>query len=156
MIHREPYNPADPPLDRLTLSAELRDQIVAHLRNALPYEGCGLVAVDPQDGNRAVHFFPGSNSDESPTRFTMDGKEVIDALKTMEREGWRLGAIAHSHPRHPATPSATDRVEALYPAALMMICSFEAEEPELRAWALQGQCEAPAIVLGERPIDVTQ
>ena len=79
----------------------------------------------------------------------------IDALKTMEREGWRLGAIAHSHPRHPATPSATDRVEALYPAALMMICSFEADEPELRAWALQGQCEAPAIVLGERPIDVT-
>ena len=155
MIHRDPYNPADPPLDRLTLSAELRDQIVAHLRRALPHEGCGLIAVDPGNGNRAVHFFPGSNSDESPTRFTMDGKEVIDALKTMEREGWRLGAIAHSHPRHPATPSATDRVEALYPAALMMICSFEADEPELRAWALQGQCEEPAIVLGERPIDVT-
>ena len=49
----------------------------------------------------------------------------------------------------------TSDVEVLYPAALMMICSFEADEPELRAWALQGQCEAPAIVLGERPIDVT-
>lgn len=152
MVAREAYNPADRPLDELILGDRLRDEIITHLQSALPNEGCGLLAVAPDRSNRAVHFYPGSNADASPTRFTMDGKEVIDALRDMETRGWRLGAIVHSHPRNPATPSRTDLIEALYPAALMVICSFMDEAPDLRAWAIAGQCGEPAAVLGERPI----
>jgi proteasome lid subunit RPN8/RPN11 len=152
MIARDAYNPDDAPLDELRLGAELRRRIVDHLAAALPNEGCGLLAVSPDDGDQAIHFFPGSNVDASPTRFTMDGKEVIDAFHEMERRGWRLGAIVHSHPRNAATPSATDLNEALYPAALMVICSFAGDEPELRAWAIAGSYDQPARVVGERPI----
>jgi proteasome lid subunit RPN8/RPN11 len=152
MITREAYNPADHPLETLRLSEARLAEIVAHLRNALPNEGCGLIAVDPVANHDVVAFFPGSNADASPTRFTMDGKEVIDALKAMELHGWRLGAIVHSHPNHPATPSPTDLIEALYPAALMVICSFAEPTPRLRAWAIAGHCDAPASIVGEREI----
>ena len=152
MTAREAYNPADDPLDKLVLDPALRAEIITHLRSALPNEGCGLIAVASNQSNRAVQFYPGTNVDASPTRFTMDGKQVIDALRDMEKRGWRLGAIAHSHPLSPATPSRTDLSEALYPAALMVICSFMTETPELRAWAISGRYDEPATVLAERPI----
>ena len=152
MIARDAYNPDDQPLEELCIGRALRETIISHLASELPNEGCGLLAVAPDQGDRAVHYFPGSNIDASPTRFTMDGKEVIDALREMERQGWRLGAIVHSHPRNPAAPSRTDLNEALYPAALMVICSFEGAEPALRAWAIAGRYDEPATVIGERPI----
>jgi len=152
MVAREAYNPEDQPLDELILADRLRDEVIAHLRAALPNEGCGLLAVAADRSNRAVHFYPGSNADASPTRFTMDGKEVIDALRDMEARGWRLGAIVHSHPRNPATPSRTDLIEALYPAGLMVICSFMEDAPDLRAWAIAGRYGEPAVVMGQRPI----
>lgn len=152
MVARDAYNPEDAPLEVLYLDSALRRTIIDHLAGILPNEGCGLLAIAPEGDDRAVHYFPGSNIDASPTRFTMDGKEVIDALREMERHGWRLGAIVHSHPRNAATPSVTDLNEALYPAALMVICSFAGADPELRAWAISGRYDEPATVLGERPI----
>ena len=152
MTARDAYNPEDAPLEVLRLDGSLRQTIIDHLTSVLPNEGCGLLAIAPDEDGRAVQYFPGSNIDASPTRFTMDGKEVIDAMREMERNGWQLGAIVHSHPRNPATPSRTDLNEALYPAALMVICSFAGHEPELRAWAIAGRYDEPATVLGERPI----
>lgn len=150
MIARAAYDPSNTPPSELALSETLRDQIITHLRSALPNEGCGLVAVN--DKGAAVRFYPGENLDASPKRFTMDPVIVIAAFKDMEAHGWRLGAIAHSHPRTPATPSVTDLREAHYPSALMLICSFASEEPELRAWAVTAEPGGGRDILGERPI----
>lgn len=150
MIARDAYNPANAPLTELVLPDPLREEIITHLRAALPNEGCGLLAVSPE--RVAVRFYPGDNLDASPKRFTMDPAVVIAAFKDMEAAGWRLGAIVHSHPRTPASPSATDLREAHYPAALMLIGSFESGEPELRAWAVTTRPDGAREVLGERPI----
>jgi proteasome lid subunit RPN8/RPN11 len=150
VIARAAYDPANAPLSELVLSETLRDEIIAHLRVALPNEGCGLLAVSGE--GEAVRFYPGENLDASPKRFTMDPVVVIAAFKDMEAQGWRLGAIAHSHPRTPATPSVTDLREAHYPSALMLICSFASDEPELRAWAVAAQPGGGRDVIGERPI----
>jgi proteasome lid subunit RPN8/RPN11 len=150
VIARAAYDPAEAPLTGLALSDALRDEIVAHLRSALPNEGCGLLAVSA-DGV-AARFYPGENLDASPKRFTMDPVVVIAAFKDMEARGWRLGAIVHSHPRTPATPSMTDLREAHYPSALMLIASLAGEAPELRAWAITTRPDAGRKVLGERPI----
>jgi len=152
MIERDAYDPGDAPLTFISLATDIRSQVIEHLRATLPNEGCGLLAIDPAQRNRVVHFYPGSNIDASPTRFTMDAREVIDAFRHMEQRGWRLGAIVHSHPNAPASPSPTDLIEALYPAALMIIASFRSEDPELRAWALAPNGDRPAVMLGERPI----
>jgi len=130
----------------LWLPTELTEAILTHLRAAQPQEGVGLLAVEqaPRRGSyssrrsflhlSATRFYPGTNIDASPTRYTMAPAEVVAAFNDIEEHGWRLGAIVHSHPTSPATPSATDLREAAYPDALMVIVSFLRPQPEIRAW----------------------
>jgi proteasome lid subunit RPN8/RPN11 len=115
------------------------DEIVAHLRSALPHEGCGLLATfDVADGSRrAVRFYPGDNIDRSPVRYTMDPGQVLSALDDIEACGWRLGAIVHSHPTSVAEPSVTDLREAYYPGVVLLIVSFTDEPPVARAWLIE-------------------
>jgi proteasome lid subunit RPN8/RPN11 len=112
--------------------------IVAHLRASLPCEGCGLLAVrQERDGTAiATRFYPGTNLDASPTRYTMDPVEVLAAFRDLDANDWTLGAIVHSHPATPPAPSPTDLREAFYPEALMVIVSFAAAPPTIRAWRL--------------------
>jgi proteasome lid subunit RPN8/RPN11 len=119
----------------LEIERSMVSAIIRHLRDALPYEGCGLLATAHRNGVRRVtRFFCGANIDRSATRFTMDPREVMEAMDEMERRGWTMGAIVHSHPRTPATPSVTDLREAYYPDALLVIVSLASPEPEIRAW----------------------
>jgi proteasome lid subunit RPN8/RPN11 len=128
-------------VDQLRLPASIREQILVHLLDATPNEGVGLLAVRPpiiiDDGvlvAEAIRFYPGTNIDASPSRFTMEPAEVLAALQEMRAEGWQLGAIVHSHVRGPATPSTTDLREAHYPEALLLIASFAGQPAHLRAW----------------------
>ncbi|MBA2247979.1 MAG: M67 family metallopeptidase [Chloroflexia bacterium] len=122
----------------LRVSERLHDDILAHLRGALPHEGVGLLAVHGLAEGRAAlevtRFYPGTNAEASASRFTMDPTDVIAAFRDIDERGWRLGAIVHSHPHGPAVPSPTDLREARYPDALMVIVSLAAPVPEIGAW----------------------
>jgi proteasome lid subunit RPN8/RPN11 len=90
-------------VDRLYLPHSMRDAILIHLLEATPNEGVGLLAVaapytDEDDALAvdAVRFFPGTNVEASPSRFTMDPAEVITALREMGEASQLLGAIVHS------------------------------------------------------------
>jgi proteasome lid subunit RPN8/RPN11 len=130
----------------LLLPDAMRRQIVQHLVRWLPFEGCGLLATVAEDNaDRAAHFFPGSNVDFSSTRYTMDPKEVVRAMRSMRVHGWTMGAIVHSHPRSAAAPSRTDLREAYYPDARLLIVSFAGNAPEIGCWGLAGDREARAF-----------
>ena len=111
----------------------------AHLAAAAPLEAVGLLAVADDPGGAIAHvtaFYPGTNVDASPTRYTMDPAEVLAAFRDIEARGWRLGAIVHSHPTTPPVPSATDLTEAHYPDALLLIVGLAHAPPETRAWRI--------------------
>lgn len=121
----------------LSIDSRMVDQLIAHLRDWLPNEGCGLLASAEANGiDRAVHFFAGTNIDHSPARYTMDPIEVIAAMKRMREEHWDLAAIVHSHPRTRPVPSRTDLREWYYPKTRLMIISFAAGEPDIGCWSL--------------------
>jgi len=147
---RVAYDPTRRPPERLLLPAGLRREIIEHLRKSLPFEGCGLLAVD--ETGLARQFYPGENLDRSPVRFTMDPATVIAAFKAMDAAGWMLGAIVHSHPQTPASPSKTDLREAHYPSALMMIGSFGIEPPDFRLWAVEALPGGGGVNAGEREL----
>lgn len=119
----------------LEISERLFTRLINHLADVAPQEGCGLVAFD---GARPVEVYPGTNVLASASRFRMADSEVLRAVEDMDRRGWWLGAIYHSHPNSPAEPSTTDLREANWPDALMIIVSFMGGEPQAKAWKLSG------------------
>ena len=128
--------------DALIITEPELDCIVRHLRQALPNEGVGLIGVEriERGGMVVAHsrrFYPGSNTRASPTRYEMDAHDLIAALRDIDRQGWELGAIVHSHPVGPATPSTTDIAEFFYPEALLVIASFAELTVDVQAWKLE-------------------
>lgn len=136
----------------LTLSAELRDTIVAFLRRCQPHEGVGLLAASRFGSSLiAVRFYPGRNMDSSPRRYTMDPADIVPALTDMKRKKTRLGAIVHSHPNTSPVPSWTDLVEARFPGVLSLIVGLS-PVVELRAWYLVYDGDGVAVGCEEIPI----
>jgi [CysO sulfur-carrier protein]-S-L-cysteine hydrolase len=101
----------------------LLDQIIEHARKDMPNECCGIVATN---GGEAVKVFPAVNVHHSPTRFEIDGRDVIRVLREIEEQGWELGSIYHSHTKTTAYPSQTDvNFAANWPGVVWLIVSLE-------------------------------
>lgn len=146
---------SEPSTPGLILGSGMLALVVQHLRAALPNEGVCLLATIgafPVGSRRAMRIYPGTNIDRSPTRYTMHPREVAAALRDMAANGWNLGAIAHSHPQGPPTPSPTDLRERYYPDAWFMIVSFATPGsiPEVRTWTVRETDGVPGIE--ERPV----
>lgn len=124
----------------MVVARSLIDEIVAHARDELPNECCGIVAAD--DGT-AVQVFRAVNAEASPVRYGLDPKDQFRIMKEIDDNGWSLGAIYHSHTRSPAYPSQTDVNLAFYPEALYLIVSLaDPAEPEIKAFRIvEGKIE---------------
>lgn len=118
---------------------------------AAPKEACGLIAGWEADGKRTVaEVYRLTNLDDSPEHFSMNPKEQFAAVKDMRRHGWAPLGNYHSHPASPARPSVEDIRLAFDPAAIYLILSLAAGEPELRAFAIRNG------VVSEEPIIIEE
>ena len=121
----------------LTINQPLLNQMLNHLRECYPLEGCGLLAGDDQ--GRVTAVYPVKNILQSPTAYEMDPHQQIEAMVAIETEGWQLSAIFHSHPQGPEVPSATDISLAFYPDTLTLIVSLVSlTKPVIRAFKITG------------------
>jgi proteasome lid subunit RPN8/RPN11 len=100
----------------------LVNQMLHLAQVAAEAEVCGLIAAK---SGKPVRCYPIRNAADSPaSRFLLDPKEQIEAMREMRQRGEELFAIFHSHPRTPAAPSPRDLAEASYPEALQLIVSL--------------------------------
>jgi len=120
----------------MRIAQALIDEMVAHAREDLPNECCGMVGGS--DGEARV-VIPVVNSAASPLRFEMDPQGQYDALMAIERDGMELMAIYHSHTKSAAYPSQTDVNQAVsWPDAVWVIVSLEdAEAPDVKGYWLK-------------------
>ena len=116
--------------DGLWLKQEHIQLMLAEVNQKAPEEACGLIAGQ---GNKVESVYAVTNSLHSPYRFRMDAQEQVNAFLEIERRGWELQAIFHSHPAGPATPSPTDLNEFAYPGVVYLIWWFSDGE-----WYVQG------------------
>ena len=139
---------ARPTMDAIEIPRGVRDELFDHMIRSLPLEGCGLIAFHRRLARpTAVKFFAGRNIDRSATRFTMDPRDVLDALQEIDRRGWELGAIVHSHPKSLPTLSLVDLAEARYPGVLLGIAGMSPPPPTLRFWSVsRGEGRKPEEV----------
>lgn len=106
----------------LQLTVVQWNTIWAHLHSVAPQEGCGLLAGV---GGRVTAVYPIPNKLASPVAFEMEPAAQVEAMLAMERQGWDLLAIYHSHPTSPAYPSPTDIAYAVnYPETGLLIVSL--------------------------------
>jgi proteasome lid subunit RPN8/RPN11 len=117
------------------ISQALIDEMVAHAREDLPNECCGMIGGRDGEATSVVRV---ENAAASPLRYEMDPQGQFDALKVIEGAGDELIGIYHSHTRSAAYPSQTDVNEAvMWPEQVYVIVSLENEEaPDVKAYDL--------------------
>jgi proteasome lid subunit RPN8/RPN11 len=130
------------------ISRDLVDQIVAHAREELPNECCGLIGGT---GGTATVVHRVANAAASPLRFQMDSQEQYNAWKAIEDAGLEFLAIYHSHTKTRAYPSQTDVNEAVaWPDQIYVIVSLEdSDSPDVRAYWLKDRKIADAELILE-------
>jgi [CysO sulfur-carrier protein]-S-L-cysteine hydrolase len=118
------------------ISQQLIDELVAHAREDLPNECCGMIGGS---GDEATTVIRVANSAASPLRYEMDPQEQYNALKSIEDGGGELLAIYHSHTKSAAYPSQTDVNQAVaWPEQIYVIVSLAAEDaPDVKAYLLK-------------------
>jgi proteasome lid subunit RPN8/RPN11 len=132
----------------MRISQSLIDEMVAHAREDLPIEWCGMVGGT--DGEASV-VIPVVNSAASPLRFEMDPQGQYNALKAIEDDGREMLAIYHSHTKSAAYPSQTDVNQAVnWPDAIYLIVSLQDEEaPDVKGYWLKDLKIADAELIVE-------
>ena len=128
--------------DAVGLPAAIRDAIVAHALAELPNEACGIVVGDRPgaSGGRALRFVPARNAATSPTRYELDGRDLVRLTLEIDDRGEAFWAIVHSHVRGEPRPSPTDVAGAHHPEALHLVVGplDGSRPPEVRAWLIAG------------------
>lgn len=123
------------------------DEMVAHARDDLPNECCGIVSA--RDGV-AVDVHRAINAAASPLRYEIDSKDYLRIYNLIDDADLQVGAIYHSHTRSAAFPSQTDINLALWPDALYIIVSLaEADAPDVKAFAIVDR------KVSEVPLEIT-
>jgi proteasome lid subunit RPN8/RPN11 len=130
----------------MRISQSLVDEIVAHAREDLPNECCGMVGG--ADGDAAT-VYRAENAEASPLRYSIDSKEQFRLMRAIEAAGEELAAIYHSHTKSPAYPSQTDVNLAGWPEAVYLIVSLaDPDAPDLKGfWIRDGKIEEAELVV---------
>jgi proteasome lid subunit RPN8/RPN11 len=130
---------------KLTISGELAEKIRKHAAETYPHECCGallgrdVISNENHPASREVlDCLPLTNRrDDSPrNRYSVAPVDVVDADRVSQARGMNLIGWYHSHPDHPARPSAYDRDYA-WPWYSYVIVSVDAGVPkEMTSWRL--------------------
>ena len=118
----------------LRLTTAHFDQIIAHARETVPQECCGLIG-GLKEGKAQTIYRARNIANDPLTAYEAAPEDLFAAQRAMRESGEQLLAIYHSHPRSKdPQPSPTDVRLAYYPSAVYLIVGLGAREPSLRAF----------------------
>ena len=101
------------------------EKMLAHCKEGLPNEACGLIGGVVEGEKQYVKkVYLLTNIDESNEHFSMDPKEQLAAVKDMRKNGYVPLGNFHSHPESPSRPSEEDKRLAYDSKANYLILSL--------------------------------
>jgi len=132
----------------MRISQQLVDEMVAHAREDLPNECCGMVGGRDGEASTVIRV---ENAAASPLRYEMDSKGQIQAYNAIQDNGEELLGIYHSHTKSAAYPSQTDVNQAVaWPEQVYLIVSLaDPDAPDVKAFLLKD------LQIADVPLDVT-
>src|SRR5687768_9214759 len=127
----------------IKLAARQRNEIAVHGERDYPYECCGLLLGSfSEDGKGKIcaETYQISNAREEEAkrnRFLIQPEELMRGEKYAASKGLDVVGFYHSHPDHPAVPSAYDLDHAwpVYSYIVVAVKSGRAED--LLSWEMQ-------------------
>lgn len=117
-----------------------------HGEEAYPHESCGvLVGFASGDDRLVAAAVPCRNlrADSPRNRYHIDPRDLLRIEREVQAQGKEVVGFYHSHPDHPALPSATDLAEAHWVGCSYVITRVAAgRAEETRSFLLDGEGEA--------------
>jgi proteasome lid subunit RPN8/RPN11 len=125
------------PAANLLLVAGLADAAIRrHAATAYPAECCGALLGSPDTGIEDAIPFENVAPGDQDRRFLLSAADYRRAEAIADETGRQLLGFYHSHPDHPAEPSAFDLAHA-WPNLSYVIVSVRAGRPgDMRSWRL--------------------
>jgi len=121
----------------LTLPKTLAQAIKEHGRETYPNECCGFL-LGALGGEKVAEIARASNAreDSLTNRYLIPPVEFVRVQRDADARGLDIVGFYHSHPDHPAQPSAFDQAHA-WPGYAYLITAIAHGEPEdLRGFRL--------------------
>lgn len=123
----------------LRLPAKLREQLDARAVEGYPHEVCGLLLGRESPNGTVIERLERCRNlaaDRLADRYVLDPDDFLAADQAARRDGLEIVGVWHTHPDHPARPSATD-LEAAWEGYSYLIVSVTREGAvDRRAWRL--------------------
>ncbi|MBA3514137.1 MAG: M67 family metallopeptidase [Pyrinomonadaceae bacterium] len=127
----------------IQMAAQQRNEIAAHGERDYPNECCGLLLgniSEKGDGKVCTEIYPISNAREEEakrTRFLIRPEELMQGEKYAGSKGLDVVGFYHSHPDHPAVPSAYD-LDHAWPVYSYIVVAVKTGRAEaLLSWEMQ-------------------
>lgn len=140
----------------LILTSAHMAQIRRQGEAAYPAEGCGLIGgVGDGDARRAVRLVPIPNArhDSPQNRYLIEPDAFRRAYTALQQDGLDVIGVYHSHPDHPARPSAFDQEHAWPRLSYVIVAVARGSAHDARSWVLdddRGSFTEESIILEER------
>lgn len=129
-----------------------------HGESDYPAEACGLMGGATRvDGASVARLVPlvNTRTDSAHNRYLIDPAEFLAAQKQLDQAGLDVVGIYHSHPDHPAIPSAFDREHAWPRWSYVIVAVVGGRAADVKSWRLADDRSAfneEPITLEERKV----
>ena len=122
----------------LRLSASLVDEIRREGVHAYPAECCGVLAGYPGEVKEVLKLVPVTNRrTDDPHRYLIAPDDLRRIEAELRPSGLEVLGCYHSHPDHPAVPSAFDTDQAWPWYSYIIVRVDRARAAELTSWMLE-------------------
>ncbi|HEY9167592.1 MAG TPA: M67 family metallopeptidase [Candidatus Kryptonia bacterium] len=114
-------------------------QIYRHVERTYPEEGCGFMLGENSGESQTVRrvFEINNSQDENrKRRFLITPEQYMQAERIAAEHRMDLLGFYHSHPDHPAIPSAFDTEHALPLFAYLIVSLAEGKSKTMSGWRL--------------------
>ncbi len=123
----------------ISINQHLINRMLKEAKTAYPYECCGLLVGNSNDSGKVVHeVYPVENKNKvrAADRYEIDPKEFDRIDLEATKKGWNITGIYHSHPDHPAVPSAFDKecANVWTEYSYIIISVINGKEEDLKCW----------------------
>lgn len=124
----------------LHLPAAEQERLRAWVEKGYPQETCGVLIGRSRDGvTEVVEVLPARNlnQERARDRYLLDPQDYLKADESARERGLSIVGVWHSHPDHPARPSATDRAHAWEGWSYVIASVTPEGVTDLRSWRLK-------------------